>query len=307
MWQLQLLSGQVTMDAYSADALSEADRAAGMILACRARAVSDVSLRWLSTAAPTLPMLKFKARVTQVEHIGHDVVLLKLVLPDHVAFAFRAGQFAKLRFGKLPTRSYSMANQPGERVLEFHIRVVPGGLISQYVADILVPGDLVEVRGPFGDAYWEKAEDAKDAPLLLLAGGTGLAPMISVLESALKDGIPPQHIHLYHGVRGERDLYAGERLRIGSLKQGYRFVPVYSDGARGAGRTGQLHEAVAEDFPNMGGAHVYAAGPPPMIDAVVELTAARGVKASRVRVDAFYAAEPEKKSLWERVTDWGGL
>ena len=179
----QLLSGKVTLDKYSPDALSDAERDAGMILACRARVVSDVSLRWLSTAAPPLPMVKVKARVSHVGRIAHDVVVLTLTLPGNVSFSFRPGQFAKLRFGKLPTRSYSMANQPGERQLEFHIRMVPGGMVSQHIASALMVGDPVEVRGPFGDAYWDGAESAKEGPLLLLAGGTGLAPILSVLDA----------------------------------------------------------------------------------------------------------------------------
>jgi naphthalene 1,2-dioxygenase ferredoxin reductase component len=303
----QLLSGKVTMDPYSPDALSDAERDAGMILACRSRVVSDVSLRWLSTAAPPLPMMKLKARVAHVGRIAHDVVVLTLDLPANASFVFRPGQFAKLRFGKLPARSYSMANQPGEKQLEFHIRMVPGGMVSQHVAASLGVGDPVEVRGPFGDAFWEDAEDAKEGPLLLLAGGTGLAPILSVLDAALKDGVPPRQIHLYHGVRAERDLYAGSLLRSGSKDRGFRFVPVYSDDTSGKARSGMLHEAVAEDFPSLKTARIYVAGPPPMVDAIRALTSRRGAAPSRVRADAFYAAEPEKKGLWERVTGWSGL
>ena len=82
---------------------------------------------------------------------------------------------------------------------------------------------------------------------------------------------------------------------------------MYSDDTSGKARSGKLHEAVAEDFPSLKTASVYVAGPPPMVDAVKDLTKRRGVQASRVRADAFYAAEPEKKGLWERVTGWSGL
>lgn len=304
----QLLSGKVTMDKYSPDALSDTERAQGVILACRARPVSDVQLRWLSTAKLPLPIQKFKARVSHVGAIAHDVVMLVLTLQTGTKFPFRAGQYAKLRFGDLPTRSYSMASQPGERDIEFHIRMVPDGLVSQHVASEIEVGDVVEVRGPFGDAHWDDVEIAKKGPLLLLAGGTGLAPILSVLDAALGAGVPPNQIHVYHGVRRERDLYAGDLLRAGGEKRGFRFVPVFSEQvASGSDRSGNLHEAVAQDFPNLQFASIYVAGPPPMVDAVKQLSRQRGMDASRVRADAFYAAEPEKKGLWERVTGWSGL
>lgn len=250
----QLLSGRVTMDKYSPDALSDTEYSQGVILACRARPVTDVSVRWLSTATPPLPIQKFRARVTHVGAVAHDVVMLALALPDGTSFPFRPGQFAKLRFGNLPTRSYSMASQPGERELEFHIRMVPNGLVSQHIANEVEIGEKVEVRGPFGDAHWDNDETAKQGPLLLLAGGTGLAPILSVLDAALKDGVPPEQIHVYHGVRQERDLYAGDLLRAGGKKQGFRFVPVFSEQSNGSTeRVGKLHEAVAADFTSLAG------------------------------------------------------
>jgi naphthalene 1,2-dioxygenase ferredoxin reductase component len=303
----QLLGGEVTLDRYSPDALSEAERASGVILACRARVVTDVNVRWLSTATAPLPMVKITARVDHVGQVAHDVMVLSLTLPDGARFEFRPGQFAKLRFGKLPARSYSMASQPGDGRLEFHIRVLPDGAVSQHVMTRLKAGDKVEVRGPFGDAYWDNPADASQGPLLLLAGGTGLAPILSVLDAALADGVPPQQIHLYHGVRTEDDLYAGSRLQSRMREKGFRFVPVFSSGRPTRARQGLLHEAVGQDFTNLQAARIYVAGPPPMVDAVKSLAADRGADAHRVRADAFFAAEPEKKGLWERVTGWGGM
>jgi ferredoxin-NAD(P)+ reductase (naphthalene dioxygenase ferredoxin-specific) len=302
----QLLSGEVTLDRYSPDALSDAERERGVILACRARVCSDVHVKWFS-AAPALPMIKLNARVANVKRVAHDVIVLSLTLPMGSSMAFRPGQFAKLRFGKLPTRSYSMANQPSQGRLEFHIRMVPNGLVSQYVANQLKTSDTVEVRGPFGDAYWDALDDAKQDPLLLLAGGTGLAPILSVLGAALRDGQPAEQIHVYHGVRSERDLYAGTQLTQHAQEKGFRFVPVYSSAAQRIARSGLLHEAVAEDFSSLVSARIHVAGPPPMVDAVKELAVQRGASASRIRADAFYPAEPEKKSLWERITGWSDL
>lgn len=302
----RLLSGHVTLDRYSPDALSEAERADGLILACRARLASDVHVRWLSAAAP-LPMVKFNARVATLQAAAHDVVVVSLALPPGASFAFRPGQFAKLRMGSLPARSYSMANQPGEPQLEFHVRVVEGGLVSSYVAQHLEVGDTVEVRGPFGDAFWEDDATARQSPLLLLAGGTGLAPILSVLDAALGDGFPAEQIHVYHGVRSERDLYAAKQLAARIRERGFRFVPVFSQGAGPHGRGGLLHEAVAQDFADLAAARVHVAGPPAMVDAVKALAQQRGVAAERIRADAFVTAEPAKKTLWERITGWGDL
>ena len=302
----QLISGEVTLDRYSPEALSETERASGLILACRARVSSDVTVRWLSAAQP-LPMVKLTARVFEVQRVAHDVVVLTLSLPPGEALAFRPGQYAKLRVGKLPARSFSMANQPGQGRLEFHVRLLPQGLVSGFMAKQLKAGDGVEVRGPFGDAFWDAQEARGDGPLLLLAGGTGLAPIVSVLDAALRDGVPGQRIHLYHGVRGERDLYAGAQLAARASEQGFRFVPVYSDEPAPPVRSGLLHEAVGQDFSSLAATHIHVAGPPSMVDAIKELALRRGASADSVRADAFFAAQPEKKGLWERITAWGDL
>jgi naphthalene 1,2-dioxygenase ferredoxin reductase component len=303
----QLLSGEVKMDAYSPDALSDAERGQNIILACRARVVSDVQVRWLSTAAATLRMVKMQTKVNYVGHASHDVIIVRLSPPDGQKFAFHPGQFAKLRFAKLPVRSYSMASQPGDADLEFHVRVVPGGAVSEYVASELKRGDTVEVRGPFGDAYWDEPDSARQGPLLLLAGGTGLAPIMSVLDAALGAGMPPAQIHMYHGVRAERDLYVSDRIASRVQERGIQFTPVFSEQRVDNARQGLVHEAVGKDFVSLHNARIYAAGPPPMVDAVVSLATLRGAPGNQIRADAFYAAEPEKKGMWERVTGWGGM
>jgi naphthalene 1,2-dioxygenase ferredoxin reductase component len=235
------------------------------------------------------------------------VMVLRLTCPDGERLAFHPGQFAKLRFGKLPARSYSMASQPTDAYVEFHIRVVPGGAVSEFVANQLQTGDAVEVRGPFGDAYWDEPEAARQGPLLLLAGGTGMAPIMSVLEAALGSGIAPEQIHVYHGVRAERDLYASEHMTSRAQERGIRFIPVYSEQQVNNSRQGLVHEAVGKDFQSLHNARIYVAGPPPMVDAVVSLATLRGAPGNQIRADAFYAAEPEKKGLWERVTGWGSI
>ncbi|MBB1074574.1 2Fe-2S iron-sulfur cluster binding domain-containing protein [Rhodoferax sp. 4810] len=303
----KLLSGKVEMDRYSPTALSDEERERGLILACRSRVVSDVKVSWLASAAIPKPMVKFNARVFRVAPVAHDVYVVTLATPPGQGFSFHPGQFAKLRFGKLPARKYSMASQPGLDLLEFHIRIVPGGVVSQHVATQLRHGDMVEVRGPFGDAYWEGPEEPHTGPLVLLAGGTGLAPILSVLDAALQDGVAPEQVHLYHGVRAERDLYAASHLNTRAQEKGFRFTPVYSESGHANVRSGYVHQILEQDFNNLAHARIYVAGPPPMVDAVRASAVQRGADPQRIRADAFYASEPEKKSMWARLTGWGDL
>lgn len=315
----RLLEGEVKRDRHSPDALSDEEIEQGLILACRSRPLTDVMVRWLSDSTPAA-MVKHDAVVGRIEQASHDVVLLTVQLSEDQDFPFRAGQFAKLRFARLPARSYSMASQPGERELVFHIRIRPEGRVSQYVAHELRPGDPVEVRGPFGEAYWQGSDrpatgrngEASEGTmhehadhLLLLAGGTGMAPILSVLDAALRDGHDPHRIDVYHGVRTPSDLYAARELHQRASDFGLRFVPVYAEG--GPGRTGLLHDAIGQDFSDLGASLIHVAGPPPMVDAVRGLAQRRGAAPQRIRADAFHPSEPEKRSLWERITAWGSL
>lgn len=303
----ELLEGDVEHDRCSPDALSAEEQARGLILACRARATSNVRVRWLSDTAP-LPMVKLDLKVAAIGRLAHDVVGLTLALGAGQRLNFRPGQFVKLRFGKLPARSYSPASQPGEDTLRFHVRVVPEGLVSGRIASGLRAGDTVEVRGPFGEAFWSPEHDnVSGSRILLVAGGTGMAPMVSVLQAMLAAGVSGHRIHVYHGVRAERDLYALPLLQPLAERHGLRLVPVLSQTPAAGLRFGQVHEAVRHDFQDLRGALVYTAGPPPMVEAVSEVAQDLGVAVQRIRTDPFTAAEPAKRSLWERITAWGGL
>jgi CDP-4-dehydro-6-deoxyglucose reductase/ferredoxin-NAD(P)+ reductase (naphthalene dioxygenase ferredoxin-specific) len=294
----QLIEGEVTSDAFSPDALSSEEVAQRLILACRARPAGDVRIRWLAAGAAK-PVVKVSTRVASMERAAHDVVVLTLALPAGGAFDFQPGQFAKLRFDTIPERSYSMASQPGEGHLTFHIRVLPEGRASTHVNSRLAIGDEVQVHGPFGDAIWQ---GPTNDPLVLVAGGTGLAPILSILDAALVAGQAAEQIHLYHGVRSESDLYAGDLLRRRSREQGFRFAPVYSSPAGTAVRPAHVHEAVAEHFEDLSRAMVYTSGPPMMVDAVKGVALRRGAARERIRADAFFSAEPEKRSLWRRIS-----
>ena len=291
----RLISGDVEMSPYSEYALSDDERSDGLILACRAVPWEDAEIAWLGEDDVIAhPLRKMRCRVAEIEDVTHDIRRVRLEIDVGGPFAFTAGQYASLTFVGQPARDYSMANTPGDPVLEFHIRRVPDGAVSNFVGDALQPGDEVRVEGPYGSSW---LRDAHRGPIVALAGGSGLAPIKSIVEQALAAGMP-QDIHLYFGVRDERDLYFEDRFT--ALAQEYpnlHFVPVLSEPAGDSvRRTGFLHEAVAADFDDLDGAKVYLAGPPPLVEAATDILRKLGARAEDIHADAFYT-EAEKHEL----------
>lgn len=285
----RLLSGDVLMDGCAPEALNADERAAGLILACRARPRGDVEVAWLNGDGDEVvsPVRRMDARVVHIENATHDITRLRLAIRG-AAPAFAPGQYAQLTFGDCPARSYSMANRPGDETLEFHIRHVPEGVASTYVAEQLQPGERVSIEGPFGTAF---LREPITSPLVLIAGGSGLAPMKSILLSALEQR-RGHRIRLYHGVREERDLYDTEILEeLCARHDGLTYVPVLSAASdHAACRTGFVHDAVARDFASLADHEVYMAGPPPMVNAATEMAVALGAERARIRADAFFSA-----------------
>jgi naphthalene 1,2-dioxygenase ferredoxin reductase component len=299
----ELLSGRIDRAPCSPDALSDDEVARGLFLACRSRPLGDIRVRWLHAAeAPSLA--RAPADVVDVRRLAHDVVELRVELFERAPLEFRAGQSVTLHVGELPQRSYSMANAPGARALSFHVRQVPGGLVSGAIAR-LRRGDRVALTGPHGQACWSPC-DAE--PIVLAAGGTGLAPLLSILTAALADGVRGQRIRLYHGVRTREDLYADDVLAALAARHGFDYQRVLSNEAADHDaklRHGFLHRALEEDFADMRGMRVYAAGPPPMVDGVRAVVRSRGLAQESFFADAFYAATPieppARRSWWARL------
>ena len=295
----RVLTGDIEHGPHLPEALSTDERAQGLVLACRSRPKGPVAVEWLlpqriRAAAPAARA--WRAQVVDKHWATHDVVRLRLAVQGK-AMHFLPGQFVRLRVGRLPARSYSMANTAGEGELEFHVRLVPQGLVSGHIARHLEVGDGVRLEGPFGTATWQGVPPGR---LLLAAGGTGLAPIKAVLRAALDEEHPD--IHLYHGVRDERDLYDVEELTALHAQQRLHYTPVLSAPTQSTvRRTGWLHEAIARDHPRLHGATVFTAGPPPMVDGVRAHALAAGVSAEHIAADAFHAAAPAGLSLLERL------
>ncbi len=283
-----LLSGEVTMEGYSEFALSDEEKARGLILACRAVPWADCEVAWLEEDDLIVhPRRILACKVAGLDDATHDIKRVRLAIESGGPFDFSAGQFASVTFAGCAPRDYSMANVPGDPVLEFHVRRSQGGTTSAYVAEKLKVGDSVRVEGPFGASY---LREAHRGPIIAVAGGSGLAPIKSIVERALAQKLP-QHIYLYFGVRTERDLYLHDHFAALARKhETLHFTPVLSEATGGGHRTGLVHEAVAADFDELDGCKAYLAGPPVMVEAATLLFERRGMRRIDIHADAFYTA-----------------
>lgn len=291
----ELLAGEAEMSPYSEFALTEAEKDNGLILACRAVPWSDCEVRILDTDETVAhPSRRLVCRVASVDSATHDIRRIRLAVESGGPFDFSAGQYASLEFPGLPPRDYSMANRPDEATLEFHIRLLAGGAVTPYVSSRLRPGDTVTVSGPFGASY---LREKHAGPILALAGGSGLAPIKSIVETALARGMR-QPIHLYFGVRDERDLYLEDHFRtLAARHPNLAFVPVLSaPSGPTQRRTGLLCDVVRQDFATLDGAKAYLAGPPAMVETAVAALTDLGVRRQDCHADAFYT-QADKAAL----------
>ncbi len=230
------------------------------------------------------PARIIKATVQAVETLTHDIK--RVVLKPAKPIEFSPGQYAQLQFTPEHVRPYSMAGLAGDGTLEFHVRVVAGGRVSGHIANELKPGDAVRVSGPLGTAYLRRKHEG---PMLCVAGGTGLAPILSILRGAVADGMR-NPIHVYFGVRSTRDVYGIDWLaelerRHPSLKV---HVVVTSGGDPREQRCGLVTEAIEKDHATLEGWRAYLCGSPPMVEAATVLVRSKGIEASRIYADAFY-------------------
>jgi len=263
----KLLEGAVDYGTYQEQAMTEAEKNAGMALFCQAKPHSDllIQCRELGTVVKGMQIRMMPARVMKMQRAAPDVTLLELKLPANEKFRFLAGQYVDLILRDGTRRSFSMANAPhDDAFLHLHLRDY-GGPFSKHVFGAMKEKDIIRIEGPFG-TFFLREDSAK--PIVLLASGTGFAPIKSIVEHALHTGVK-RPMTLYWGCRVRADLYMHELAGRWQQEGWLRYVPVLSDAPASdhwTGRTGFVHRAVMEDYPDLSGYQVYACGAPIVVE-----------------------------------------
>jgi CDP-4-dehydro-6-deoxyglucose reductase, E3 len=287
----KLLQGRVMHGAHQLKALSVAEEEAGFILPCCATPQTDCVVESRSVVAVgDYPVQRMPARLASMSKPAPDVAVLKLQLPATMAVKYRAGQYVEFILRDGSRRSYSMANAPhlvGEPpVIELHLRHMPGGAFTDHVFGAMKEKEIFRVEGPFGTFFLR--EDSPK-PIVLLASGTGFAPIKALIEHMQHKGIR-RPATLYWGCRSKRDLYMHAWVEQQAAQGGLdlRYVPVLSEAQphdAWRGRTGLVHEAVLHDIPDLSGHEVYACGAPIMVDSARRDFTVQG----KLPEDAFFA------------------
>jgi CDP-4-dehydro-6-deoxyglucose reductase len=264
----KVVSGAVEHRAHQQRALSDEEKAQGYSLFCCATASADLVIEAREVGGSTdYPVRKMPSRVAHIERVAPDVAVITLQLPANEALAYRAGQYIEflLRDGK--RRSYSMANAPSlDAPLTLHIRYMAGGLFTEQVFNTMKERDILRFEGPHGSFF---LREESDKPIVLLASGTGFAPVKALMEHMihLKSTRP---VSLYWGGRRPLDLYMHALCEQWAATLPHvRYVPVVSHALpedHWSGRTGFVHAAVMQDLPDLSGYQVYACGAPIVVD-----------------------------------------
>jgi CDP-4-dehydro-6-deoxyglucose reductase len=292
----RVLQGRVIHGAHQHKALSVAEEENGYALTCCGAAQTDLVLEARTVSgAGEIPVRKLPTRVMSIEKPAADVAIVRLQLPASDSLRYHAGQYIDFILRDGERRSYSMANAPhtqGDKPwIELHIRHLPGGLFSDQVFGSMKPKDILRIEGPFG-TFFLREESTK--PMVLLASGTGFAPIKALIEHLQFKRIDRPAV-LYWGCRRLVDLYQHDwALQAVAAMPHLRYVPVLSEAESSdewKGRQGLVHEAVMADIGDLSGHQVYACGAPVMVDAARrDFTARCGLPEDEFYADAFTSA-----------------
>ncbi len=287
----RLIEGRVIHGAHQHKALSLAEEASGFILTCCATPQTDCVVEARNVpGAGDYPVLKLPSRVISIEKPSPDVAVLRLQLPANQNLRYRAGQYVEFILRDGARRSYSMANAPHNLgtppAIELHLRHMPGGKFTDHVFAAMKERDILRMEGPFGSFFLR--EDT-DKPIILLASGTGFAPIKALIEHLQHKGLE-RPTTLYWGCRRKADLYQHDWCeQVAAQTPWLRYVPVLSEPEDGwTGRTGFVHHAVMADWPDLSGHQVYACGVPVMVDSAhADFTARCGLPDDEFYADSF--------------------
>ena len=283
----KILSGTVDYGVYQQKALTDEEKAQGKALFCQAKPLTDLVLEARTLgAAKDIQIKKLPCRVQKMERLADDVMALHLKLPANEKLIFLAGQYIEFLLKDGGRRSFSMANPPHDaELIQLHVRHVAGGQFTDHVFIKMKERDILRCEGPMGTFF---LREESDKPLVFVASGTGFAPIKAVIEHMFHKGIA-RPMTLYWGGRRPKDLYMNELVAAWAAEHaGFKYVPVISEALpedNWSGRTGFVHRAVMQDFPDLSDHQVYACGVPIMVD-----SARKDLIAScKLPEDEFYA------------------
>ena len=289
----KMLEGTVVHGTHQDKALSADEEAAGWVLTCCGVAQTPVVLESRQvTDESAFPIKKLPVRVSTLQRRPADVMQLQLQLPAADTFRYHAGQYVEFVLRDGARRAYSMANAPHTQAqapgIELHIRHMPGGRFTDHVFGAMKEKEILRIEGPYGSFH---LRDDSPKPMVLLASGTGFAPVKALIEHMQHKGITRPTV-LYWGGRRPRDLYMHDWILARTAEMpNLRYVPVVSDALPEdgwTGHTGFVHQAVLDDFTDLCGHQVYACGAPIVVDTARErYTATRGLPPEEFFADAF--------------------
>ena len=273
--------------------LPQAERDQGYALLCTAKPGSDVQIEVRELRGMGDIQIKLlPARVQKIERVADDVIVLFLKLPASERLQFVAGQYIDILMKDGKRRSFSLANAPhDDEFLQLHIRYMPGGEFTERVFNGMKEREILRFNGPLGTFT---LRESSDKPIIMLASGTGFAPIKAIYEHMQHHGIDRPTV-LYWGARSRKDIYLFDLAASwAGSNPNFTFIPVLSDALpedQWQGRTGLVHEAVVADFPDLSGYEVYACGNPLMVEAAHKaFTSTAGLPDNAFFSDAFYTA-----------------
>ena len=293
--KVQIIEGEVDYPDGEPGALNSAEKALGMALLCSAVPLSNLRIEAHELSADDdVEVKNLPCRIVKKERLNHDVLRLYLKLPETQRLQFQAGQYIDFVLDDGRRRAFSLANAPHrDELLEFHIRHVPDGDFTDFLFNDVQEKAMLRIEGPLGQ--FTLREDSPRGKIMV-AGGTGFAPIKAILEHAFAEQLQ-QDITLYWGARAKRDLYLDELpCRWANMHDNFHYIPVLSapmNKDNWQGRSGWVHDAVLADHPDLSDYDVYAAGPPAMTDAAAESFTAAGLPMEHYFSDVFLYAEDD--------------
>lgn len=295
----EVLVGQTEYDTDALRALAKKEHEEGKTLFCQACATSDLEIKVREIVkSGDIEIKTLPCRVDKMGLLTHDVMMLRLKLPETERLQFMAGQYLEFLLKDDKRRAFSIANAPhDDEYIELHIRHVPDGQFGDFVFDGLTEKTLMRIEGPLG-SYFLREDSSR--PIILMGGGTGFAPLKGMLEHAFHINLD-RPIHLFCGVRAKRDLYMDEMVQ--QWLQQYpnlKYTAVLSapiDEDNWQGETGLVHESVVEHYPDLSDFDVYLSGPPPMVKAGMELFYEKGLPETQIYSDSFEYSDDALKAM----------